>query len=94
LSFSQRSDDLSSWEEISAMLGIADADLEELVRYSCPFITRANLKTREGWTFRLGHVIRWVSLWHSYLRKRGLIAPDDYDLSAVTRGLRSEGELR
>jgi hypothetical protein len=90
---SRRRDDLFDWVETRDALDLGDADFAELLRYGLPCVARGSVKTKKGWSFRLAHVVRWLSLWGCYLQQRGLLEPDDDDVAAVTRRLRAEREF-
>ena len=42
-------------------------------RYGCSFVEADPLDSTTGWSFRTGHVFRWLALFTSYLEVRGLL---------------------
>ena len=74
-----------TWDEIRAMFGVEDTEVRRWLRYGCPFVEVGSPDTTTGWTFRTGHVFRWLALFTSYLEVRGLLPPE-----AELRGTESQ----
>ena len=66
-------------DEIRAMFGVEDTEVRRWLRYGCPFVEVGSPDTTTGWTFRTGHVFRWLALFTSYLEVRGLL-PSEAEL--------------
>ena len=66
---------IRTWDEIRGMFAIEDAELRRWVRYGCPFVEAGSLDCSTSWSFRTGHVFRWLALFTSYLEVRGLLPP-------------------
>ena len=73
---------IRTWDEIRDMFGADDTEVRRWVRYGCPFVEAGPLDSTTGWSFRTGHVFRWLALFTRYLEARGLLPPGG-DLSGT-----------